>query len=134
MNHMEEVAKMLGVELGEKFEIEGCVCNPHKLTRDGLFDYATMMCPRELTDLLANKARIIKKPWVPKDGDVVWIVSIDNGEYPRVFHTSYRSNIAMFALGWYFRTREEAEAHAPEIKEQMRRILVGELRAELVEV
>ena len=145
MNHMDEVAQMLGVELGEEFEIEG---------RDGSFMVSENgiqvheeVCVGEYGwcavsgnvyfDLLARSAKIVKKPWIPKDRELLWTLDGkgDNRELVTdTFYIDFAPDIAALALGWYFRTREEAEAHADEIQEQMRRILAGELRAELVEV
>ena len=38
MNKMNEVAKMLGVELGEEFNIEGYAFNPCTITKTNLID------------------------------------------------------------------------------------------------
>ena len=133
MNHMKEVAKMLGVEMGEEFEIEGMYENPFRLTERGLYDCYGHMMPLVLHNLITGNYEIVEKPWVPKDGEMAWITGFGDNAMRTVFRNDYTSDVAMLALGWYFYTREDAEAHAPEIQEQMRRILAGELRAELVE-
>ena len=135
MNHKKEVAKMLGVELGEEFEIKGAESdNPFKLCNTGLFNREEFRSPGMLNELLNGNYEIVKKPWVPKDGENVWAVHADGSVGDTCFMSCCYGDLSRFALGCLCRTREEAEAHADEIQEQMRRILVGELRAELVEV
>ena len=144
MNHMKEVAQMLGVELCEEFEIEGRD-GSFMVSENGIQVYEEVFAEEYgwyavsgnvYFDLLVRSAKIVKKPWIPKDGEKVWAIYSDPepiiGETHFVSH-SY-NDLSRFALGCLCRTHEEAEAHAPEIQEQMRRILAGELRAELVEV
>ena len=137
MNHMKEAAKMLGVELGEEFEIEGVYGNPFRLTECGMYDCCDRVMSLVLHNLITGNYEVVKKPRIPKNRELLWTLDGkgDNRELVTdTFYIDYAPDIAALALGWYFRTREEAEAHADEIQEQMRRILAGELRAELVEV
>ena len=136
-NHMEEIARMLGVELGEEFDIEGR-WNPYKITESGLIDRFGGNEPDILLYLLSGIEEITKKekPWMPKDGENVFYVNInDNGAiWKDVFTADDLYCVVDLALGWVFKTKEEAEAHEEEIMQQKERILKGELRAELVEV
>ena len=136
-NHMEEIARMLGVELGEEFDIEGR-WNPYKITESGLIDRFGGNEPDILLYLLSGIEEITKKekPWMPKDGENVFYVNInDNGAiWKDVFTADDLYCVVDLALGWVFKTKEEAEAHKEEIMQQKERILKGELRAELVEV
>ena len=136
MNHMNEVAQMLGVELGEEFEIGGEYVTPFHLTERGLCNCCDRLVPFVLHNLITGNYEIVKKPWIPKDRELLWTLDGkgDNRELVTdTFYIDFAPDIAALALGWYFRDHEEAEAHADEIQEQMRRILAGELRAELVE-
>lgn len=139
MNHMKEVAQMLGVEFGEEFEIEGREGN-FRISNDGIevFDEINVdkygwctVSGNVYVDLLVRGFGIIKKPWIPKYGEMVW--TLDGKLVTETSVSGFAPDVAALALGWHFHTREDAEAHAPEIQEQMRRILAGELRAELVE-
>ena len=136
-NYMEEIARMLGVELGEEFDIEGR-WNPYKITESGLIDRFGGNEPDILLYLLSGIEEITKKekPWMPKDGENVFYVNInDNGAiWKDVFTADDLYCVVDLALGWVFKTHEEAEAHKEEIMRQKERILKGELRAELVEV
>lgn len=66
MNYMKDVAKLLGVEIGEEFEIRGYYNCLYKFTKDGLDCYEngilrwTSDCPIE--KLLTGECEIIKLP------------------------------------------------------------------------
>lgn len=73
MNHMKEVAEMLGVELGEEFKIRGIPSHKYKLLKDGLwvlkgdvdiFDWIN--APTALSILLQGNVEI---EWQPKEGE-----------------------------------------------------------------
>ena len=66
MNHMKEVAQLLGVEIGEEFKIEG---NPdyrrYKLTEEHLMytsDDGWHMMPTTISYLLNGKYKVVKIP------------------------------------------------------------------------
>lgn len=66
-NYMEIVAKLLGVELGEEFKIEGFNLNIYKIEKDdGLIFWSNpgqkWLHSGLLGDLLSGKARIVKLP------------------------------------------------------------------------
>lgn len=66
MNYMEQVAKMLGVELEEEFYLKG-IRDKHKITNDGLFyrskkDGSWFITSWTLNKVLAGKLEIIKEP------------------------------------------------------------------------
>lgn len=54
MNHMAEVAQILGVELGENFSIKG-YDSKYKITDDGLLALYDSICGWEPTDYLLNR-------------------------------------------------------------------------------
>lgn len=63
-NHMEKVAEMLGVKIGEHFKIaynnEDIVSGFH-LEKTGLYCDESLRAPVNLTELLAGKAYIVKE-------------------------------------------------------------------------
>ena len=66
MNYMEQVAKMLGVELGEEFYLLG-FSYKHKITKNGMFFYHKenhkwYRTRSDLSDILTGKYKIIKNP------------------------------------------------------------------------
>ena len=130
-NLIPEIAKMLGVELGEEFKIKGYDGLTYKLTDNGLelttvdgqktklFDHGALF------SLLKGKMEIIKLPWKPKAGEqyysfggrligdpTVWIV-VD------VIWQGLAYDVAMFDKGWVYRTKEEAESALPRVAAEM---------------
>ena len=122
MNYMSEVAKMFGVELGEKFNID--FCREHwYVDKDKEHSYffsekgveiATegygCISADVLLKLLCGEWAVKKKPYKPQSDDAYWCVR-SNGSiesYP------WRNDIIDFLyykLGNCYRTKEEAEAN-----------------------
>lgn len=130
-NLIPEIARMLGVELGEEFKIKGFDGLTYKLTDNGLelttvdgqktkwFDHGA------LNSLLKGKMEIVKLPWKPKAGEqyysfggrffgdpTVWIV-VD------VIWQGLAYDVAMFDKGWVYHTKEEAKAALPAVASEM---------------
>lgn len=121
-NLMPEVAKLLGVEIGEQFRL-------HNIERDvtledlyylnkenGLMciqydDGRTLYSPYVINSVLTGKYEIVKLHWEPKNGDEYY--------YPEVLCNTVSSAIwvdcafdyAIKVLGMIYRTYEEAEAN-----------------------
>ena len=117
MNYMSEVAKMLGVELGEEFEIimpnASCYANAMFtdvgviITDHNVFDGVTWK-PYVLGHLLNGKYTIKRKPWKP---------SLDE-EYYYVDETGYACSdpwvdsaldFVFYKIGNCYKTKEDAE-------------------------
>lgn len=123
-NYMQDVANILGVELGEEFKLDGRKTK-YKFTENGLYFYApdgwwqcsNVMLPK----ILKGELEIVKLPWKPKVGDVYY--------RPRDYHTAFseavtdfwRDTVNDFALkeaGMIFRTEEECKAALPELRKK----------------
>ena len=110
MNHMAEVAKMIGVELGEKFDV-----GPYNVTYvildDGVHNVSSgLLCPDSLNSLLSGKWIIKRKPWKPKDDEEYWLVN----QCGNVISLNWIDNflcITNYKIGNCYRTKEEAEAN-----------------------
>lgn len=135
-NHMEEVAKLLGVTLGEEFVVKDENSNQKLLCQIddkglkvfveeyGWNNYSYI----ELVSLLLGEKSIIKKPFVPKYHEAYWTFD-DYGDpwYITNGKNNDKTELAMnIAFGNCFRTREEAEAHQEEIREKVKKVLRGE--------
>lgn len=137
-NLIPEIAKMLGVELGEEFKIKGYDGLIYKLTDAGLelttvdgqktkwFDHGA------LSSLLKGKLEIVKLPWKPKEGTEVYTFSFTTHEYNSRFcphkgvwyvtkwnWAGFPWQIAALDKGWVFRTKQEAEAALPAVATAM---------------
>lgn len=119
-NHMEEVAKLLGVELEEEFRIEGThVDYIYKISEKGLFlrcsgrDWLEEV-PDTLVQMLAGRTRkIIKLSWKPQKGEPYYIPCIvTKPEY--MYSMLYWSNDSYdkeyYHMGLVYKTPEEAVA------------------------
>lgn len=118
-NYMADVAKMLGVELGEEFKIVSPLL--YKFTEQGLFfkdnkewNYAYVT----LDDLLIGEVEIVRLPWQPEHGDRYF--------YPnKIFTVALRAewigsscDFAYREAGMIFRTAEECEAALPALRKK----------------
>ena len=106
-NHMEEVAKMLGVGLGEYFKIGG-LYNTYVFTCSGLFnvDHDT---PADdvFTKLVAGRFTIKRQPWKPKLDGTYYSIGpggvLEQGRWLGDF-----IDVAMYRLGNCYRTADDA--------------------------
>ena len=109
-NHMEEVAKILGIELGEDFEIKGCN-GTYYLVADGLYQAQSgFKCEKTLHGLLVGNLIIKRKPWKPLAYDKYFYVSCDGRILPTVC-SDCLSDALLYKLGNCYRAREEAESN-----------------------
>ena len=116
-NHMEEVAKMLGVELDEEFEIAGYKNGNFKITECGIKkleggEWVNGSFIFEV--LLTGECTIKRKPWKPKSGDVYWVVD----EMGKAWNSTWcddeeflSDSINYYKLGNCYRTESEAKAN-----------------------
>ena len=113
-NYMSQVAKMLGVELGERFDING-FNEFYFLDTDGLYSFngTYCKCDEYFSKLLAGELTIKRKPWKPKRGETYWYVEKDGDVLEMEWHPCrYMSNhVNRYKLGNCYRTCEEAEAN-----------------------
>ena len=112
-NHMAKVAEILGVELGEEFELRGYT---YKLTEDGLIcpayphhdeeDYEHM-----LRMLLIGEYTIKLKPWKPKNDEKFWYVNTDNTVGYNYFDNQDADHVNYYKIGNCYRTFGAAKAN-----------------------
>lgn len=120
-NYMQDVAKMLGVELGEEFKI-GNFSTLYKFTERGLFfkdnegwDYT---CDYTLDDLLRGDAEIEKLPWQPRKGDKYYSPSSYFKYVDVALWGGYSTDFALKEAGMAFKTKEECEAALPVLRKK----------------
>lgn len=127
-NLIPEIAKMLGVELGEEFKIKGYDGLAYQFVDYGLKlsfqnDIGMTAIPTNvaLVNLLNGNDEIIKLPWQPKKGDVYftfgrlgdkWVVrSLWWGGFPEEY--------ALLDKGWVYRTEKEVQAALPTVAKEL---------------
>lgn len=104
---MAEVAKLLGVELGEEFECDdGC---SYVLTNNRLMS-GTHDVSETLINLLTGCLTVRRKPWKPKEGEQYWLV-LPSGEITYLYWHPWKFSIVLYKIGNCYRTYEEAKAN-----------------------
>lgn len=126
-NLIPEIAKMLGVDLGEEFKIKGYDGLTYKLTDNGLELTAvdgqkTKWFDRgALNSLLKGKMEIVKLPWKPGFEDEFYTFTLVYGKW-KVCVGWWENEPHYYALldkGWIYRSRAEAEAALPKVAAEM---------------
>lgn len=119
-NYMADIAKMLGVELGEEFKIDGSNLI-YKIFENGLYFRCIegwLPTKYEFLDLITGKLEIVKLPWQPKSGDEYYYPACD---FKDVFSTNWTYSVVDFAYkeaGLIFKTYEECEAALPALRKK----------------
>ena len=130
-NLIPEIAKMLGVELGEEFKIKGYEEWFYKFDNDRVLmfkhndDVKMSVAPVSVyvafLALLRGECEIIKLPWKPKKGDAYYTFEIFRGKWVvrSLWWTGAPCNYALLDKGWGFRTKEEAEDALTKVAAEM---------------
>lgn len=119
-NYMQDVARMLGVELEEEFMIFR-VSGTYKFTTEGVevkSNKRWVVLNLFLIDLLTGKHRIVKIPWQPKDEEHYYFPAAG---FQYSCPVTWRNSPIDFALkeaGMVFRTKEECEAALPALRKK----------------
>lgn len=120
MNYMSEVAKMLGVELGEEFEIifpnsscratallnsERLYIKNHNLVNQDMWQLSA------LTNILNGTYTIKRKPWRPKVGEIFWHINYCGETQCWRWENGVGDYLNYYKLGNCYSTAEEAKAN-----------------------
>lgn len=131
-NYMPEVAKMLGVEIGEEFDIldgngDAMGWNPHKFTKEMMVNRVGDEAIGWLVYyLLVGEYTLQKRPWRPKEGEgYYYIRSTDGFLSMSTFLSVDSTNLSLLNMGNCFPTEEAAEATVPEMMEKFKEIKKG---------
>ena len=106
VNYMEEVAKMLGVEMNKDFECNESSCTyritENGLTCNGCYGSDSLM-------MILNGSYTIKRgPWKPKYGEEYWLVDVQ-GIVGRNRYEHCFTDIVLYKLGNCYYSKLEAE-------------------------
>lgn len=126
-NYMADVAKVLGVEIGEWFKISknAKICEEltYKFTPRGLYvefidnegtGYFDAVDGKYWAGILNGEFEIVKLPWKPKNGDKYYYPGIFKKDICATCFNGCTVDYALLSLGMCYRTYEEAEAHLAE--------------------
>lgn len=125
MNYMPKVLEMLGVEVGEKFNIKNSAFNPHHFDED----YCITDKDRDkvngiyyIVTLLNGKDEIEKLPWKPKEDDEYYIVCENENIVKCRWSSRNTNSFYRYNAGNCFKTKEEI---TPEIKQRILQEMKG---------
>jgi hypothetical protein len=126
-NLIPQIAKMLGVELGEEFKVNEYAEKTFKFTENMLVARADFKGAKwgityvVLSELLGGDIEIVKLPWKPTMYEEYWTFG-KFGKKLIVGTLSWRElpyEILLFDKGWVYRTRAEAEAALPAVAKEL---------------
>lgn len=130
-NYMPEVARILGVEIGEEFDLiyetgQKSDWGPYKITRDGLVDKSGNWTLNEtaILNLLKGNYTFQKRPWRPKEGELFWTIN-GKGNVEKYHFSDYMYDLALLNMGNCFPTKKAAKAAAPEMLAKFEEIRKG---------
>lgn len=130
-NLIPEIAKLLGVELGEEFKVKGDDITTYiftddglKLTYDGGIGIVEISSDVAFAALVKGTDEIVKLPWKPKEGQTVYsFYSVGLDGVLKVVDFIWVNDIitfqALVKAGWVYKTRAEAEAALPAVAAEM---------------
>lgn len=116
-NYMADVAKMLGVELGEEFKVavRGCSYDTlYYFDKRGAWDEDDQVADAIIPALLTGSYEIVKLPWKPKYNEEYYYPNVPVRSVVATIWSDATRDYALYNLGMCYRTREEAEAHFDE--------------------
>ena len=117
---MADVAKMLGVELGEKFKIDGSNLI-YKFFDNGLYFRCIegwLPAKYQFLDLIKGECNIVKLPWTPKTNEAYYRPSRKFFGVTSEVWTDNPYDYAFKEAGMIFRTAEECEAALPDLRKK----------------
>lgn len=126
-NLIPEIARMLGVELGEEFQIKDFDGLTYKFNLDGLSatrDNRTYIsAANALAALVSGKLEITKLPWKPNLNERYWtFMSSLEGRKLYVLNYMWDNSVidvALHKVGWVYRTQEEAKSALPKVAKEL---------------
>ena len=118
-NYMPEIAKMLGVDVGEIFKMTD-YNSLYRFTERGLeFKGTAGWCLSERIEwLLTGRNEILKLPWQPKEGDRYYFPATDFQYSCPETWDNHPIDFALKEAGMAFKTKEECEAALPELRKK----------------
>lgn len=126
LNLIPDIAKMLGVELGEAFKLR-CVDNGQDIEGKFYFKGNELYFVNEvgesyirndfLPSVLRGELEIVKLPWKPKKGDVYFTFGLLGSKWivRSLWWGGFPEEYALLDKGWVYRSCEEAQAALPKV-------------------
>ena len=127
-NLIPEIAKMLGLEIGEEFKVEGVSDKTYKFIIDELIvcgekntNHGYVTANMVLVSLVKGDIEIVKLPWKPKNGEDYYsfVLMGDKWGVGSLHWGGFPNEYGLLEKGWVYRTQEEAEAALPKVAAEL---------------
>lgn len=129
-NLIPEIAKMLGVEIGEEFKVDRYEYNglTFKFAENMLMSRSDLKGAEWgityviLSELLGGDAEIVKLPWKPKMDERYWTFGLGvDGKWIVIARRweGYPCEFLLVDKGWAYRREEEAKAALPSVAKEL---------------
>ena len=126
-NLIPEIARMLGVEIGEEFKVKGREGAIYKFIVDGLLvsyddaEKAYIATHAPLVGLVRGDIEIVKLPWKPKKGDAyfTFVLMGDKWAVRSLWWGGFPNEYALLDKGWVYRTCAEAQSALPAVAKEI---------------
>lgn len=130
-NLIPKIAKLLGVEVGEEFKVKGddeltyifTDDDGLKITFAGDIEISQISINSAFVALVMGKDEIVKLPWKPKKDETFYTFGIHATENKWVVVSAEWwdnvKNLALYKIGWIYRSQAEAEAALPAVAAEM---------------
>ena len=119
MNYMEQVAEMLGVEIGEEFDVykhnDNLYVRKMRITQDGLFNEDGVEYPGTLGNIMKGTYTIQNRPFKPKNGERYSFVNARGEVILACFDYNCHIDLNNYKQGNCFKTEELAKKAKPTI-------------------
>lgn len=125
-NYIPEVEKILGVEIGEEFNLlnedgEVTTGSPYKFEDNAFINCYGTSQSHVLIKILRGDYTIQEPPWKPEQGNLCWFIKTDGTVYLDRFMVDSQ-HLSMLNIGNCFSEASEAEAHIEEMVEKYKKI------------
>ena len=127
-NLIPEIAKLLGVEVGEEFKVKDEDGLTYRFTDDGLkitynggVEISNISTNSAFVALVEGEDEVVKLSWKPKKGDVYFTFTLmgDKWGTHSYWWGGFPDEYALLDKGWVYRSQAEAEAALPKVAKEM---------------
>lgn len=131
MTYWKQFAEMLGLELGENFELtydDGTINEDTYKIEEDWFYYKNKQSEDWLAEpsttvnkLINGYCKAVPKPWKPKNDETYWWYSMCSKTSISDIFTGSTSDLIFWKAGNCFKTEKEAQSKGKEIMEQIKK-------------
>ena len=118
-NKMAEAAKLLGIDIGEKFEICGNKYNPYVITNKNIKDARGCTVDYKMVELLRSPNKLIQIPYRPSHGEIVYFIGYNGQVLEDIYDESRLFHRLMATEGYFFKTKTKAKANKETILKKL---------------